>query len=104
MQPYIENAIWHGFATKKDNKRITLNIYDDEDKIRCEIIDNGVGIKQSASNANKADTNRKPFGLRVSEDRIKLLHENKNVYVIIEDISNENSTGTRVTLKFPKVI
>ena len=104
MQPYIENAIWHGFASKKENKRITLNIYDDDDKIRCEIIDNGVGIKQSASNANEADTNRKPFGLRVSEDRIKLLHENKNVYVIIEDISNENSTGTKVTLKFPKVI
>jgi sensor histidine kinase YesM len=104
MQPYIENAIWHGFASKKENKRITLNIHDDDDKIRCEIIDNGVGIKQSASNANEADTNRKPFGLRVSEDRIKLLHENKNVYVIIEDISDDNSTGTKVTLKFPKVI
>ena len=47
---------------------------------------------------------RKPFGLKVSEDRIKLLYENQNVYVIIEDISDDTNTGTKVTLKFPKVM
>ena len=50
------------------------------------------------------DGKRKPFGLKVSEDRIKLLYENQNVYVIIEDISDENTSGTKVTLKFPKVM
>ncbi|MBJ2174140.1 histidine kinase [Aureibaculum sp. A20] len=104
MQPYIENAIWHGFNTKKNYKRISLSIYDEEDNIRCEIIDNGVGIKESQAKRAKYKSDRKPFGLKASEDRIKLLHENQKVYVIIEDISDHNNTGTKVTIKFPKKI
>ena len=102
MQPYIENAIWHGFSTKKEHKKITLTIYDEIDNIRCEIIDNGIGIKNTKSRNKNHENERKPFGLKASEDRIKMLHENLNVYVIIEDISNDTTTGTKVTIKFPK--
>ena len=75
-----------------------------DDNIRCEIIDNGVGIKESEAKAAKYKSDRKPFGLKASEDRIKLLHENQKVYVIIEDISDFKETGTKVTIKFPKKI
>lgn len=102
IQPFIENAIWHGFANKKDYKRITVNIFDEDDKIRCEILDNGIGIKKSKKEKGTYKRTRKSFGLKASENRIKLLHENARVYVIIEDISDEFSTGTKVTLKFPK--
>ena len=104
MQPYIENAIWHGFNTKKDYKRINLSIYDEDDNIRCEIIDNGVGIKESEAKDARNKSDRKPFGLKASEDRIKLLHKNQKVYVIIEDISDYKESGTKVTIKFPKKI
>jgi len=102
MQPFIENAIWHGFTNKTGYKIINLTIYDEAENIRCEIIDNGVGIKESEALAAKSKSTRKPFGLKASEDRIKLLHENKNVYVIIEDITDHENTGTKVTIKFPK--
>ncbi len=102
IQPFIENAIWHGFANKKDYKRITVNIFDEDDKVRCEILDNGIGIKKSKKGKSTFKRTRKSFGLKASENRIKLLHENERVYVIIEDISDEVSTGTKVTLKFPK--
>ncbi len=102
IQPFIENAIWHGFANKKDYKRITVNIFDEDDKVRCEILDNGIGIKKSKKGKSSFKRTRKSFGLKASENRIKLLHENERVYVIIEDISDEVSTGTKVTLKFPK--
>jgi len=104
MQPYIENAIWHGFANKKDYKKISLSIYDEDDNIRCEIIDNGIGIDKTKSRKQNQENERKPFGIKASEDRIKMLHENLNVYVIIEDISNDRDTGTMVTIKFPKKI
>jgi len=104
MQPYIENAIWHGFASKKSHKKINLTIFDEGDKIRCEIIDNGIGIAKTKFHKKNTDNERKPFGLKASEDRIKMLHKNLNVYVIIEDISKDKSTGTKVTIKFPKEI
>ena len=102
IQPFIENAIWHGFANKKDYKRITINIFDEDDKVRCEILDNGIGIKRSKKEKGSYKRTRKSFGLKASENRIKLLHENERVYVIIEDVSEDNNTGTKVTLKFPK--
>lgn len=102
IQPFIENAIWHGFANKKDYKRITINIFDENDKVRCEIIDNGIGIKESKKEKGTFKRTRKSFGLKASENRIKLLHENERVYVIIEDMTDDVTTGTKVTLKFPK--
>lgn len=103
IQPFIENAIWHGFANRKGYKRITINIFDEDDNVRCEILDNGIGIRKSKKEKGTFKRTRKSFGLKASENRIKLLHENERVYVIIEDISNEKETGTKVTLKFPKV-
>ena len=104
IQPYIENAIWHGFVKKTNNKKISLTVYDEEDKVRCEIIDNGIGIEKSKSLKKSSSHHRKSFGLQTSEDRIKLLHEHQKVYVIIEDNSDNESTGTKVTIKFPKNI
>ncbi len=104
MQPYVENAIWHGFVNKKSYKKINLTIYDEDENIRCEIIDNGIGIDKTKSRKKSTENERKPFGLKASEDRIKMLHKNLNVYVIIEDISDDKTTGTKVTIKFPKEI
>jgi len=104
MQPYVENAIWHGFSNNDGYKKINLSIYNEDDKIRCEIVDNGIGIDQSKYRNKNKGSSRKPFGLKVSEDRIKMLYENQNVYVILEDISDQYGTGTKVTLKFPKVM
>ena len=104
IQPFIENAIWHGFVNKSDYKKINLTLYNEDDKVRCEIIDNGIGIKKSKRLKKSSSRARKSFGLQTSEDRIRLLHENEKVYVIIEDITDSKSSGTKVTLKFPKAI
>ncbi len=104
IQPFIENAIWHGFVNKEAYKKINLTLYNEDDKVRCEIIDNGIGIKKSKELKVSSSRARKSFGLKTSEDRIKLLHEDQKVYVIIEDISDSKTSGTKVTLKFPKQI
>ncbi len=104
IQPYIENAIWHGFVNKTTNRKINLTVYDEEENVRCEIIDNGIGIERSKSLNKSESHHKKSFGLQTSEDRIKLLHEHQRVYVIIEDITTATQTGTKVTIKFPKNI
>ncbi len=104
LQPFVENAIWHGLANKKGKKKIKLQIYNEGKNIRCELIDNGIGINKTMNENNYLKGKRKSFGVKATEDRIKLLHKNAKVYLIIEDISNETTTGTKVTLKFPKHI
>jgi LytS/YehU family sensor histidine kinase len=104
LQPFVENAIWHGLANNKGKKKIKLQIYNEGKNIRCELTDNGIGINKTMNDKNYLKGDRKSFGVKATEDRIKLLHKNAKVYLIIEDISNTKTTGTKVTLKFPKHI
>ncbi|GAB3951259.1 hypothetical protein GCM10028805_31010 [Spirosoma harenae] len=43
LQPYVENAIWHGLMPKEGDKKLTISAYVEDDHIVCLIEDNGVG-------------------------------------------------------------
>ncbi len=103
LQPFVENAIWHGIANKKGEKQIKLQIFEEGDFIRIELVDNGIGIHKTMHDKSYLKSNKKSFGIKATEDRIKLLHENAKVYLVIEDLSDgTDKTGTKVTIKFPK--
>src|SRR5205085_889743 len=48
LQPYIENAIWHGLSYKEHDRELQLRIYRENGTINYEIQDNGVGRKKAA--------------------------------------------------------
>lgn len=101
LQPYIENSIWHGIIHAEGDKKVELSIKKEGENIRCEVVDNGIGIDTSRSQPHKQISRRKFFGTQATENRIKLLHRQSKVIVDISDISNEETTGTKVTLVFP---
>ena len=43
LQPYVENAIWHGLMPKEGQKKLTISARTDQQHIICTIEDNGVG-------------------------------------------------------------
>ena len=47
LQPFVENALWHGLSQKEGNKKITLNIHTMHDWLISEITDNGVGREKA---------------------------------------------------------
>jgi hypothetical protein len=49
LQPFVENALWHGLSHKDGNKKILLHITTKPGWIICEITDNGMGRKKAAS-------------------------------------------------------
>lgn len=107
LQPYIENSIWHGIMHIEGDKKVELTIKkEEENNIRCEIIDNGIGIDASNRQSHKKINRRKFFGTQATEDRIKLLHRQSNVIVDISDLSKDNDkeTGTKVTIVFPVIL
>jgi len=101
LQPYIENSIWHGIMHIEGDKRIELTIKKEGNNIRCEILDNGIGIESSKRKTGRQINRRKFFGTQATESRIKLLYRQANVIVDISDISTEEVSGTKVTLVFP---
>jgi len=103
LQPFIENAIWHGIMKKEGHKFIELTVKENNGNVLCSIKDNGVGIN-SAKQINKMDKKRKFYGAKATENRIKILYKNENVKIVTTDISNDKITGTEVKISFPTII
>jgi sensor histidine kinase YesM len=102
LQPFIENAIWHGIMKNENekNKKIELSIKEDQGNVVCLIRDNGIGINK-AKEIDQITQKRRFFGTEATENRIRILHKNKGVNIETTDISSGTKTGTQVSIAFP---
>jgi hypothetical protein len=100
LQPFIENAIWHGIMKKEGPKHIQLTIEEKEGNVICTIQDNGIGINKAKELAHMT-SKRKFFGAEATENRIRILYQNKDVHIVTRDISEGEKTGTEVAITFP---
>ncbi len=98
VQPFVENAIWHGLAPKEGAKRLAVRFSIEGAGVRCIIEDNGVG-----RSAERSETGRRSLGLKLTGERLQLLTERmeKEGAFVIEDLKDEAGAalGTRVVLK-----
>jgi ligand-binding sensor domain-containing protein len=101
MQPFIENAIWHGLNKKKEKGHLLLSITQKEQQLVCVIDDDGVGRQENIASIS---TEKKSLGITITQQRIDRLMETTKLFasVSIED-KKENgiATGTTVTLTLP---
>lgn len=99
LQPFIENAIEHGFRRSDIEKNIHLSYKIEDTYVNFIIEDNGIGIEQTI----KRNKRNKSLSTVISEERLELIYsKSKNKAKIqIEDLSNFNRNGTRVTLTLP---
>lgn len=98
IQPFIENAILHGFKSKSENERglITLNFNKKDNRIVVEIIDNGSGIDTN----KKSNKEHKSLALIICKKRLAILNKRKDN---IHFSSPQNSTGTVVSFSIPQI-
>jgi len=107
VQPYIENAIWHGLQHKKgaDKKLHIAFKYINESLIEVEIWDNGIGREAARIIHNNKMPSHQSRGARLTEDRITVLHKlfGSKPSVEIFDLIDENklACGTKVLLLIP---
>ena len=106
IQPYTENAIWHGLMHKEDKGQLDIEVSEEGDHLYFKIADNGVGRKQAAAMASKSATKHKSMGLRITENRIAMLQKvNGESPVKIIDLENADGSaaGTEVIIKMPVI-
>ncbi len=106
LQPYVENAILHGLTPGKGKGLLTIGIRNEEHFIVCTITDNGIGRKKSAEiKRTMPGTKHKSFGMKITEERLRILNEISlsQHRVKIIDLENEDgsSAGTTVELHVP---
>ncbi len=101
LQPYVENALWHGLSNKQGAKKLSVNIFQKENYLVAEIIDNGIGRDKAAGIKSKNTAATLSKGLNITMQRLELIN-NKNISPVqIEDLfdANGNAAGTKVTVK-----
>ncbi len=108
IQPFVENAIWHGIMHLEEQGRITIDFIHNEDQIVCTIEDNGVGRLRSKAIKNETGRQRPSFGINLVESRLELLSGvyNMNMKVVFIDLQNEKgeAAGTQVIVNLPLIL
>ena len=102
IQPYIENALWHGLLHKDGNRELRIiGDFVDHESCIIRVEDNGIGREASAE-LNKSRTyKRKSLGQQLVQERIHLNKElnNKEIQIQIEDLMEYGKpVGTRVNI------
>lgn len=101
LQPFLENAIWHGLMHKDGERIVTLQISSVGEGIKCVVEDNGIGRERAAALRVNTQSEHRSFGTRLIQDRLKVnkaLFHNNFVINIIDKVVNNTPTGTRVEL------
>ncbi len=97
LQPFIENAIWHGIAPKKGAGHILIQVVENGDLLQIIIEDDGIGIE--ASSQKKKQPQHVSRGIQITEER---LGPDGNLEIESLTDASGSSLGTRVTLSIPQ--
>ena len=98
LQPYIENAIWHGLMPQEEGGEIKILITKaDNQAMLIRIIDNGVGFDNSIKIKKDSHDSR---GMSLTQERIHLINQTEVNPIQIEVAQNGNS-GTIISILIP---
>ena len=104
LQPYIENAIWHGLSHKKGERNVNIRIIKNESGIVCEVKDDGVGRKMATQLKSLYRKEHRSRGMELLSKRFSLLSKEygSEIHTKVEDLhDNGTATGTRVAITVP---
>lgn len=106
LQPFIENAIWHGLSLRKENKKLNITVKKfGNTHVDIVILDNGIGRKRSAEIKEKKRYKKSSIGIQLTKERLQnFCKDYKNNcslgFVDLYNADNE-ANGTKVILKIP---
>ncbi|MCB9294135.1 MAG: histidine kinase [Lewinellaceae bacterium] len=106
VQPYVENAIWHGLMHKEsDDCHLKVEAFPQNGRLAIVVEDNGIGREMAKVLKSKSATLHKSHGMKVTAERIEIINQiyEAKATVEIEDLKNGGgeAAGTRVSLFLP---
>lgn len=104
LQPFIENAIWHGILPKRAPGTIAVRFRKDGDQLRIFIEDDGVGFRRQSPTFSQDHSSH--LGIRLTEQRLAMLGKlTGQAYTlrIHAGCASSLDTGTTVEIVVPLV-
>lgn len=101
IQPYLENAVWHGLRYKDSKGKLSLRFRLQDHNLVAEIIDDGIGRKKSAELKTANQKKHFSMGLKNIGERLAILNKvyKTKYFVSVED--PKEGSGTEVKIYMP---
>jgi tetratricopeptide (TPR) repeat protein len=101
LQPFIENAIWHGLRYKDVKGHLNINFTQKNNFVEIEVSDNGIGREKSIEHKTLNQKKMKSTGIKNVQNRLEIIKSvfKKDLEISINDLNSENKEGTIVKLK-----
>jgi ligand-binding sensor domain-containing protein/anti-sigma regulatory factor (Ser/Thr protein kinase) len=107
LQPYVENAVWHGLRHKEGEKKLFISINEKQQQLQIEIDDNGVGRKRSEYIKNKklGAEQFESKGTVLAQQRVAILNQQypgmATTQIIDKTGEDGDALGTKVIISLP---
>ncbi|HEV8506955.1 MAG TPA: histidine kinase, partial [Chitinophagaceae bacterium] len=104
LQPYIENAIWHGLSHKKENRSLLIQVDRKQNAMAFGIRDNGIGRKKATELKSQYRKEHKSKGMELLSKRFNLLSKEyaTDIQTTVTDLyQSGEASGTLVEIIVP---
>ncbi len=103
IQPFIENAIWHGIVPRKSTGHVSLNVVRKNEIIEIAIDDDGIGREASYQNKSGSGLAHQSKGVNLTQSRLELNNQLQQRQAELEILDKKdqhgNAAGTTVIIK-----
>ncbi len=102
LQPFIENAIWHGLILKEGEKKICIEVTYEDQTLLISITDNGIGREKAAVINAAKRTKKASLGIALTLERLKTFYNDsvREPEIYYDDLyEDDRPAGTRVNIK-----
>lgn len=105
LQPFVENAIWHGLAHKEGPGTVRIGIHAENGMLKCTVTDDGAGRGKAAEIALQKGKTHKSRALQIVSERLQILFPKQQELCSIRytDLLDDNGlpAGTKVDITLP---
>lgn len=106
IQPYVENAIWHGLMNLNNEREGKLTVWFGIENGLLKIIVEDNGIGRTRAGLFERDAIHKPVAMKLTEKRLQMINKawgQNEIKVMVHDLYNDRkqAIGTKVELYLP---
>nr|WP_283950685.1 histidine kinase [Chryseobacterium sp. pc1-10] len=101
VQPFLENAVWHGLRYRSDKGFLKLSFEKEDQHLKITIEDNGIGIEESKKQKTHHQKTREGRGMKNTLERIKLLNDlyRQDIQCKVTDKKDEPGVLVQISYK-----
>ena len=103
LQPFVENAIWHGIQKKQAPGHLEVAVFkNDLGQLECHITDDGIGREKAQALQQESVLERQSWGMQITKERMDAVKKIQGSVLEITDLKpGDSMPGTKVSIQFP---